>query len=89
MLRMPIWYRKTVSCEAKMRIFRACILPVLLYGSEVWSLTMAQGRRLNTFYMACLRTLVGVTLGDRIFNEKLLELSGQPNLENIMRRNRL
>ncbi|CAF1408260.1 unnamed protein product [Didymodactylos carnosus] len=28
MLRMPIWYRKTVSCEAKMRIFRACILPV-------------------------------------------------------------
>ncbi|CAF1475500.1 unnamed protein product [Didymodactylos carnosus] len=39
--------------------------------------------------MACLRALVGVTLGDRISNEKLLELSGQPNLENIMRRNRL
>ncbi|CAF0801605.1 unnamed protein product [Didymodactylos carnosus] len=71
------------------RIFRACILPVLLYGSEVWSLTLAQERRLNTFYMACLRTLVGITLGDRMSNEKLLELSGQQNLENIMRRNRL
>ncbi|CAF1053720.1 unnamed protein product, partial [Didymodactylos carnosus] len=73
---MPIWYRKTVSCEAKMRIFRACILPVLLYGSEVWSLTLAHERRLNTFYMARLRTLVGVTLRDRMSNEKFLEPSG-------------
>ncbi|CAF4586432.1 unnamed protein product [Rotaria sp. Silwood2] len=42
MLKSVIWYRKTVSVNAKLRIFRACILPVLLYGSEVWTLTVAQ-----------------------------------------------
>ena len=39
MLRGPMWYRKTVSIDAKIRIFRACVIPVLLYGSETWSLT--------------------------------------------------
>jgi hypothetical protein len=89
MLRNAIWYRKTISIEAKLRIFRACVMPVLLYGSEVWSLTVAHERRLNTFYMICLRTIIGVNLGDRVSNETLLELTGQPCLENIMRRNRL
>jgi hypothetical protein len=89
MLRNVIWYRKTISIEAKLRIFRVCVIPVLLYGSEVWSLTVAHERRLNTFYMACLRTIIGVSLGDRMSNENLLDLTGQPCLENIMRRNRL
>ncbi|CAF1345864.1 unnamed protein product [Didymodactylos carnosus] len=89
MLRNVIWYRKTVAVEAKLSIFRSCIIPVLLYGSEVWSITLAREKRLNTLYMACLRTIIGVNLGDRMSNEKLLTFTGQPRLENIMRRNRL
>ena len=89
MLRGPIWYRKTVSIDAKIRIFRACVLPVLLYGSETWSLTMAQESRMNSFYMRCTRTILGLNLGDRVSNQRVLQLSGQPPLENIMRRNRL
>lgn len=41
MLRRVVWYRKTISIEAKLRIFRACVIPVLLYASETWSLTRA------------------------------------------------
>lgn len=51
MLRNIIWNRKSISFEAKFRIFRACVLPVLLYGSEIWALTVVQERRVNTFYM--------------------------------------
>ncbi|CAF4594985.1 unnamed protein product, partial [Rotaria socialis] len=68
MLRNVIWYRKTISIEAKLRIFRACVLPVLLYGSEVWSLTAVQENRISTFYMKCLRTILGLNLGDRVAN---------------------
>ncbi len=89
MLRHVIWYRKTISIDAKLRFFRACVLPVLLYGSEVWSTTVAQERRLNTFYFKCIRTIIGVNLGDRISNDKLLQLTGQPYLNDILRRNRL
>ena len=34
MLRNVVWYRKTISINAKLRIFRSCVLPVLLYASE-------------------------------------------------------
>jgi hypothetical protein len=89
MLRNVIWYRKTISIDAKLRIFRACVVPVLLYGSEVWTLTVAQENRINTFYMKCLRTILGLNLGDRVSNLRIMELSGQPAIQNVMRRNRL
>ena len=76
-LRQIIWYRKTTSVEAKLCVFRACVLPVLLYGSEVWSTTIAQERQLNTFYFKCLRIIIGVNLGDHMTNDKLLQLTGQ------------
>ncbi|CAF4230155.1 unnamed protein product [Rotaria magnacalcarata] len=89
MLRHAIWHRKSVSITARLRIFRACILPVLLYGSETWALTMKQEQRIASFYNRCLRTIIGVNLGDRMSNETLLDITGQPTIENIIRRNRL
>ena len=89
MLRHTVWYRKTVSITARLRIFRACVLPVLMYGSETWTLTTALEQRLCTFYHRCLRTIIGVNMGDRMSNRQLLELTGQPSLMDIMRRNRL
>ncbi|CAF4823444.1 unnamed protein product, partial [Rotaria sp. Silwood1] len=89
MLRNVIWYRKTMSINAKLRILRACILFILLYGSEVWTLTVAQESRINSFYMKCLRTILGLNLNDRVSNLTILKLSGQPAIQDIMRKNRL
>ncbi|CAF4497680.1 unnamed protein product, partial [Rotaria magnacalcarata] len=68
---------------------RACVLPVLLYGSETWSITKTHEQRISTFYMKCLRIITGVNLGDRMSNDKILEITGQPPIETIIRRNRL
>ncbi|CAF5023974.1 unnamed protein product, partial [Rotaria socialis] len=87
--RHAVWCRKTISIQAKVRIFRACVLPILLYGSEVWSTTIAQEQRLNTFYFKCLRTIIGMNLGDRMPNEQLLQLTGQPHISDLLVRNRL
>ncbi|CAF4045409.1 unnamed protein product, partial [Rotaria magnacalcarata] len=66
MLRYSIWHRKSVSIVSRLRIFRACVHPVLLYGSEVWSLTTTQEHRITSFCTRCLRTIIGVNLGDRM-----------------------
>ena len=84
-----IWNRKSISIMAKLRIFRACVLPVLLYGSETWSITTLHERRIISLYMKCLRTIIGINLSDRMSNEKILDITGQPPIENILRRNRL
>ena len=60
-----------------------------LYGSEVWHNKQSLERRLYTFYNWCLRTIIGINLGDRMSNTQLLQIIGQPNLENILRPNRL
>ena len=39
--------------------------------------------------MKCLRTLLGLNLADRVPNQTILQLIGQPAVEDIMRRNRL
>ncbi|CAF0928178.1 unnamed protein product [Didymodactylos carnosus] len=88
MLRTPIWYRKSVSVEAKVRIFRA-LPPAWLHESETRAPTINEERRLQTFYMGCLITLLGATLGGRMPNDLVLDLTGQPSLDNIMRKNRL
>jgi len=62
---------------------------VLLYGSERWSLTRRQEQRIITFYSTCLLTSIGLNLGDRLANEKLLDITGQPSVINSIRRNRL
>jgi hypothetical protein len=89
MVRHAIWHRKSVSITGRLRIFRACILPVLLYGSETWSLTIRQEQRIITFYNRCIRMIIGVNLGDRLSNETLLDITGQPPIESIIRRNRM
>ncbi|CAF1490575.1 unnamed protein product [Rotaria magnacalcarata] len=89
MLRHAIWHRKSISITARFRIFRVCILPVLLYGSQTWALAMKQKQRIASFYNRCLRTIIGVNLGDRMSNGTLFDITGQPSIENIIRRNRL
>ena len=88
-LRYAIWHRKSVSITARLRIFRARVIPVLLYGSETWALTIKQEHRITTFYNKCLRTIIRINLDDRMSNETLLDITGQPSIANIMRRNRL
>ena len=44
-----------------MRIYQACVLSTLLYGSESWTTYMCQERRLNTFHMRCLKRILGFT----------------------------
>ena len=39
--------------------------------------------------MKCLRTILGLNIGDTVPNRAILDLSGQPKIEEIIRRNRL
>uniref|UniRef100_A0A0N4Y8C1 Reverse transcriptase domain-containing protein n=1 Tax=Nippostrongylus brasiliensis TaxID=27835 RepID=A0A0N4Y8C1_NIPBR len=64
-----LWRKPNVSTQIKMRIYRVLVLPILLYGSEVWTLLQRDELRLETFQMKCLRRILGVTLRDRLRNE--------------------
>jgi len=54
--------------KLKIMIHRTIILPVVLYGCEIWSLTLKEERRLRVFVNRVLR---------RIFGPKRNEVAGE------------
>ena len=45
---------------ANIKIYRTVILPVVLYGCEIWSLTLREERRLRVFENRVLRRVFGI-----------------------------
>jgi len=77
---------RLLSRTLKIKIYRAIILPVVLYGCEALSLTLREERRLRVFENMVLRRIFGprrveVTGGwRRLHNEELSDLYSSPNI---------
>ncbi|KAL0832165.1 hypothetical protein ABMA28_001622 [Loxostege sticticalis] len=65
-----IFSSKIPQC-LKTKVFDQCVLPVITYGTETWSLTMGIIRRLKVTQRAMERAMLGVSLRDRIRNEEI------------------
>jgi hypothetical protein len=50
---------RLLSKNLKIKIYINIILPVVLYGSEIWSLTLREERRLRVFENRVLRRVFG------------------------------
>jgi hypothetical protein len=48
-----------LSKNVKIRIYRAMIFPLVLYGCETWSLTLREEHRLRVFENRVLRRIFG------------------------------
>ncbi|CAH2267916.1 jg8378 [Pararge aegeria aegeria] len=60
----------SIGC-LKTKVFEQCVLPVMTYGSETWSLTMGPIRRLRVTQRAMERAMLGVSLRDQIRNAEI------------------
>ena len=59
---------KKVRTETVLKLYNTLILPTFLYGSEKWTLTASQRRRIEAAEMKLLRPLAGYTLYDHKTN---------------------
>ena len=71
------------------------ILPVVLYGCEIWSLTLREERRLRMFENRVLRRVFGPkrdeVTGDwrKLHNEELNDLYSLPNIVRVVKSRRM
>ena len=63
-------FRK-VRMETILKIYNTLVLPTFLYGSENWTLTALQRRRIGAAEMKLLRPLAGYTLYDHKTNNSV------------------
>ncbi|BHF67679.1 hypothetical protein SprV_0301070700 [Sparganum proliferum] len=57
-LRSTVWNRHGLQLSTKLKMYKAVILPTLLYGAETWTVYTKQARRLNHFHLSCLRRIL-------------------------------
>ena len=60
-LRHAIFMDKNLTINTKWWVYQACVLSVLLYGSECWTPLRRHLKKLNDFHHHCIRTIVGIT----------------------------
>jgi hypothetical protein len=70
----------------KIKIYRAIILPFVLYGCETWSLTLKEDSRLKVFENRVLRRIFGPKRDEvtrewsKLHNEELNYMYSSPNI---------
>ena len=69
-------FRAKVPIATKRSVFNTCVLPVLTYGSQTWSINKAQVKRLRVAQRAMERIMLGVWLRDRIRNTEVRNRTG-------------
>jgi len=60
-LRVPIFLNQTLSIDTKRAVYKAVVIPVLLYGAETWTLKVPDVRKMTKFHNQCVRTILGVS----------------------------
>ena len=76
-LRKVVLERRELQKKTKMQVFKAMVVPTLLFGCETWTMQRRHESKLQAFEMMCLRRVEGVTRMDRVRNEKVREALGQ------------
>ncbi len=60
-LRKAVFADRDLSLKTKRKIYLACVLSILLYGAECWTLLRRDKKKLISFHHRCIRTILGIT----------------------------
>ena len=80
-----IFKSSDVTLPTKVRLVKAMVFPVVIYGCESWTVKKAERRRIDAFELWCWRRLLRVPWTARRFNQSVLkEISPGFSLEGMM-----
>ena len=74
-----------ITLPTKVRVVKAMVFPVVMYGCESWTIKKAECRRINVFELWCWRRLMRVPRTARRSNQSILKEMGPGiSLEGMM-----
>ena len=76
---------RDITLPTKVRLIKAMVFPVVMYGCESWTIKKAEHQRIDAFELWCWRRLLRVPWTARISNQSILkEISPGCSLEGLM-----
>ena len=80
-----IFKSRDITLPTKVRLVKAMVFPVVMYGCESWTVKKGEHRRIDTFELWCWRRLLRVPWTARRSNQSILkEISPGYSLEGLM-----
>ena len=75
---------RDITLPTKVRLVKAMVFPVVMYGCESWTVKKAERRRIDAFELWCWRRLLRVPWTARRSNQSILKISPGISLEGMM-----
>ena len=80
-----IFKSRDITLLTKVRLVKAMVFPVVMYGCESWTMRKAERQRIDAFEVWCWRRLLRVPWTSRRSNQSILkEISPGCSLEGLM-----
>ena len=88
-LNTRVWTNRNLTLLTKLKVYQACVLSTLMYGSETWTTYARQETKLNVFHMRCLRRILNITWKDKITNSEVLRIAKSTTMYAMLSKRRL
>ena len=88
-LRKKVWESNGLTTRTKLKVYKAVVLPSLLYSCETWTVYSSHANTLNRFHLDCLRKIPRVKWQDKIPDTEVLRLADLPSIHTILGKNQL
>ena len=76
---------RDITMSTKVRVVKAMVFPVVMYGCESWTIKKAEPRRIDAFEQWCWKRLLNIPWTARRCNQSILkEMSPECSLEGLM-----
>ena len=80
-----IFKSREITLPTKVRLVKAMVLPVVMYGCESWTVKKAERRRIDAFELRCWKRLLRVPWTTKRSNQSILKkMSPGCSLEGLM-----
>ena len=79
-----IWNSRTIKTPTKIRIYKAAVISILLYGSEVWNTKKKQMKRYEIFHQRSLRRILKIKWFFHVSNEEVLKRANIRSIETFI-----
>ena len=84
-LRGNVWNQSGIRLDTKLKVYKAVVLPTLLYACETWTVYQWHTKRPNHFHTSCLRKLLKIKWQDRIPDTEVLKRAGTQSVHTLLK----
>ena len=83
--RTNVWERNGLRLDTKLKVYKAVVLPTLLYACETWTVYQRHAKKLNRFHLSCLRKILKIRWQDKIPDTEVLEKEKVKSIHSLLK----